>query len=88
MDESTITNPLTTYNPRDFYIGLTLAVSSTVFIGASFIVKKVALIRLNHLGSTRAGLGGFGYLKEWIWWLGFLMSISSKFNQSKTASTK
>ncbi|GJQ71403.1 putative magnesium transporter NIPA [Trypoxylus dichotomus] len=73
METNTTPNVTYKYTKTDFYIGLGLAVSSTVFIGASFIIKKVALIRLNHIGSVRAGLGGFGYLKEWIWWLGFLM---------------
>lgn len=73
METITISNTTSTYTKRDFYIGLGLAVSSTIFIGASFIIKKVALIRLNHIGGVRAGFGGFGYLKEWMWWLGFLM---------------
>jgi drug/metabolite transporter (DMT)-like permease len=60
------------YDVTEFYIGLSLAVSSTVFIGSSFIIKKKALIRLNRTGGVRAGAGGFGYLKEWIWWAGLL----------------
>lgn len=59
---------------KHFYIGLALAVISTIFIGSSFIIKKKALIRLNRLGGLRAGSGGFGYLKEWVWWLGLLTS--------------
>ena len=39
---------------RDFYIGLSLAISSSVFIGSSFIVKKKALLKLQSYG-TRAG---------------------------------
>lgn len=39
----------------DFYIGLALAVSSTIFIGGSFILKKKGLLRLAKNGSTRAG---------------------------------
>jgi hypothetical protein len=46
-----------------------------VFVeGSSFIIKKKALIRLNQTGAVRAGAGGFGYLKEWIWWAGLLSS--------------
>ncbi|KAI4495519.1 hypothetical protein M0802_008733 [Mischocyttarus mexicanus] len=59
-------------NNTDFYIGLGLAVSSSVFIGASFIIKKIALIRLQRFGGLRASSGGFGYLKEWIWWAGLI----------------
>ncbi|XP_070553987.1 magnesium transporter NIPA2-like isoform X2 [Ptychodera flava] len=55
---------------RDFYIGLTLAISSSIFIGGSFILKKKALIKLSRY-ARRAGDGGFGYLREWLWWAGF-----------------
>lgn len=39
----------------DFYIGLGLAISSSIFIGGSFILKKKGLLRLAKKGSTRAG---------------------------------
>ncbi|XP_040825541.1 magnesium transporter NIPA2 isoform X2 [Ochotona curzoniae] len=38
----------------DFYIGLGLAVSSSIFIGGSFILKKKGLLRLARKGSMRA----------------------------------
>ncbi|XP_067119735.1 magnesium transporter NIPA2 [Centruroides vittatus] len=60
-------------NKKNFYIGLSLAVSSSLFIGSSFIVKKKGLLRISRHGQIRAGLGGFGYLKEWIWWAGLLL---------------
>uniref|UniRef100_F1L378 Magnesium transporter NIPA2 n=2 Tax=Ascaris suum TaxID=6253 RepID=F1L378_ASCSU len=58
----------------DFYIGLGLAVSSSLFIGSSFIIKKKALIKLAQSVdcSQRASEGGYGYLKEWLWWLGVI----------------
>ncbi|XP_061690698.1 magnesium transporter NIPA2 isoform X2 [Syngnathoides biaculeatus] len=56
----------------DFYIGLCLAVSSSVFIGGSFILKKKGLLRLAGKGSMRAGQGGYAYLKEWLWWAGLI----------------
>lgn len=59
---------------RRYLIGLSLALLSTLFIGSSFIIKKVGLKRLTTRGSLRAGQGGYGYLKEWIWWAGFLCS--------------
>ncbi|XP_042274922.1 magnesium transporter NIPA2 isoform X2 [Thunnus maccoyii] len=59
-------------NRLDFYIGLSLAVSSSVFIGASFILKKKGLLRLASKGSMRAGQGGYAYLKEWLWWAGLI----------------
>ncbi|XP_061895914.1 magnesium transporter NIPA2 [Entelurus aequoreus] len=57
---------------EDFYIGLSLAVSSSLFIGASFILKKKGLLRLASKGSTRAGHGGYAYLKEGLWWAGLI----------------
>ncbi|XP_028815941.1 magnesium transporter NIPA2 isoform X2 [Denticeps clupeoides] len=56
----------------DFYIGLSLAVSSSLFIGGSFILKKKGLLRLVSKGSMRAGQGGYAYLKEWLWWAGLI----------------
>ncbi|XP_030621322.1 magnesium transporter NIPA2 [Chanos chanos] len=56
----------------DFYIGLSLAVSSSIFIGGSFILKKKGLLRLATKGSMRAGQGGYAYLKEWLWWAGLI----------------
>uniref|UniRef100_A0A3B3VND5 NIPA magnesium transporter 2 n=1 Tax=Poecilia latipinna TaxID=48699 RepID=A0A3B3VND5_9TELE len=38
----------------DFYIGLALAISSSIFIGGSFILKKKGLLRLAKKGSMRA----------------------------------
>lgn len=66
---------------RDFYIGLTLAISSSVFIGTSFIIKKKGLLRVSRLSTSRAGSGGYAYLKEWLWWVGLLtMSVGEAAN--------
>ncbi|ELU15142.1 hypothetical protein CAPTEDRAFT_216639 [Capitella teleta] len=54
----------------DFYIGLILAISSCLFIGSSFIVKKKGLRKV----AFRAGDGGHGYLKEQLWWAGMVLS--------------
>ncbi|KAM4807662.1 magnesium transporter NIPA3 [Rhinophrynus dorsalis] len=59
-------------NKYNLYIGLMLAISSSLFIGSSFIMKKKGLLRLAEKGITRAGQGGFSYLKEWLWWAGLL----------------
>ena len=61
-----------TDSTRDFYVGLALAVSSSVFIGTSFIVKKKGLLRISRTSSSRAGSGGYAYLKEWLWWVGLI----------------
>lgn len=63
-----------TYNSTEFYVGLGLAVSSSFFIGSSFIIKKKALLRFSRIGGLRAGSGGYGYLKEWMWWTGLVTS--------------
>ncbi|XP_023936521.2 magnesium transporter NIPA2 [Bicyclus anynana] len=60
------------YDHVSFLIGLSLAISSSIFIGSSFIIKKIALMKMNTLGNTRPSAGGYSYLKQWIWWLGFL----------------
>uniref|UniRef100_A0AC35TYY0 Magnesium transporter NIPA2 n=1 Tax=Rhabditophanes sp. KR3021 TaxID=114890 RepID=A0AC35TYY0_9BILA len=62
-------------NMLDFYIGLGLAISSSLFIGSSFIIKKKALKKLadtNKDRTQRASEGGYGYLKEWMWWMGVI----------------
>jgi hypothetical protein len=59
---------------REQSIGLALAVSSSVFIGSSFIIKKRGL-RMAGSSGLRAGAGGFGYLREPIWWAGLLSMV-------------
>ncbi|XP_008555705.1 magnesium transporter NIPA2 [Microplitis demolitor] len=55
----------------EFNVGLLLAISSNLFIGASFIIKKKALLKLQKYG-VRAGEGGHGYLRQFTWWSGLL----------------
>ncbi|BFG19899.1 hypothetical protein CerSpe_061740 [Prunus speciosa] len=54
--------------------GLILALSSSLFIGASFIVKKKGLKRAGASG-IRAGVGGYSYLYEPLWWVGMITMI-------------
>ncbi|KAI4874398.1 hypothetical protein NFI96_013708, partial [Prochilodus magdalenae] len=56
------------WSKSNFWIGLSLAVLSAFLIGGSVILKKKALLRLATNGHTRAGEGGHGYLKDWLWW--------------------
>ncbi|RWR85543.1 putative magnesium transporter NIPA4 isoform X2 [Cinnamomum micranthum f. kanehirae] len=54
--------------------GLILALSSSIFIGASFIVKKKGLKKAGASG-IRAGVGGYSYLYEPLWWAGMITMI-------------
>ncbi|XP_057973300.1 probable magnesium transporter NIPA4 [Malania oleifera] len=54
--------------------GLVLALSSSFFIGASFIVKKKGLKKAGASG-VRAGFGGYSYLYEPLWWAGMITMV-------------
>lgn len=73
LENSTLTTDVysdsSSYRP---WLGLSLALLSAVLIGGSVILKKKALLRLADSGNTRAGDGGHGYLKDWLWWGGLL----------------
>lgn len=61
-------------------IGVSLAVLSGVFIGVSFVVKKVGLLKANQEYHEEAG-EGYGYLKNVWWWIGMsLMTIGELCN--------
>jgi hypothetical protein len=55
-------------------IGIILAISSGVFIGISFVIKKVGLLKANVKYNEEAG-EGYGYLKNAWWWLGMTLMI-------------
>lgn len=59
---------------EDNHRGLALAVCSSLFIGSSFIVKKKGLKRAGASG-VRAGVGGYSYLYEPLWWAGMVTMI-------------
>ncbi|XP_010667365.2 probable magnesium transporter NIPA6 isoform X2 [Beta vulgaris subsp. vulgaris] len=54
--------------------GVILACVSSAFIGSSFIIKKKGLKRAGVSGA-RAGVGGYGYLMEPLWWVGMTTMI-------------
>ncbi|CAA6668417.1 unnamed protein product [Spirodela intermedia] len=54
--------------------GFVLAVASSLFIGSSFIFKKKGLRRSGSCGGG-AAVGGHGYLREPLWWLGLVTMI-------------
>ena len=55
-------------------IGISLAVASGLFIGVSFVLKKVGLLRANVKYNEEAG-EGYGYLKNLFWWTGMTLMI-------------
>lgn len=55
-------------------IGISLAISSGVFIGTSFVLKKTGLLRANIKYNEEAG-EGYGYLKNVFWWTGMTLMI-------------
>ncbi|XP_073129849.1 probable magnesium transporter NIPA6 isoform X3 [Henckelia pumila] len=57
--------------------GLILAMLSSLFIGTSFILKKKGLQRAAAAG-TRAGVGGYTYLLEPLWWAGMITMIGGE----------
>ncbi|KAJ5770725.1 uncharacterized protein N7511_002776 [Penicillium nucicola] len=55
-------------------IGISLAVASGVFIGISFVIKKIGLLKANVKYNEEAG-EGYGYLKNFWWWTGMSLMI-------------
>ncbi|CAG2213199.1 NIPA [Mytilus edulis] len=59
-----------------FWIGFSLAIFSNAFTGSSYIVKKLGL---NRVAKKQEGVlpdhDGYGYLKEWLWWVGMSLMI-------------
>ena len=58
--------------------GVTLALVSSIFIGASFIIKKKGLIAAGQTG-VRASAGGYSYLLQPLWWFGMATMIGGEF---------
>jgi hypothetical protein len=59
--------------PSDEYIGVVLAVSSSVAIGASYVTTKIGL----KDAERRHGFNGdgFEYFRNPIWWTGMIMMV-------------
>ncbi|KAF7546812.1 hypothetical protein G7Z17_g8171 [Cylindrodendrum hubeiense] len=55
-------------------VGIGLAIGSGLFIGVSFVMKKVGLLRANEKYHEVAG-EGYGYLKNGYWWGGMTLMI-------------
>lgn len=55
-------------------VGICLAVASGLFIGVSFVIKKIGLLKANKKYNEEAG-EGYGYLKNAWWWTGMTLMI-------------
>ncbi|KAL4889801.1 magnesium transporter NIPA-domain-containing protein [Aspergillus ambiguus] len=55
-------------------IGISLAVASGLFIGVSFVIKKIGLLKANVKYNEEAG-EGYGYLRNAWWWTGMTLMI-------------
>ncbi|KAF2263944.1 DUF803-domain-containing protein [Lojkania enalia] len=55
-------------------VGIVLAISSGLFIGISFVLKKHGLLKANVKYNEEAG-EGYGYLKNAWWWTGMILMI-------------
>lgn len=55
-------------------VGIILAITSGVFIGTSFVLKKMGLLKANVKYNEEAG-EGYGYLKNLWWWSGMTLMI-------------
>ncbi|KIW10132.1 hypothetical protein PV08_11092 [Exophiala spinifera] len=79
-NETNSTSAATTESRPGSYkaIGLSLAIGSGLFIGTSFVLKKVGLLKSTQKYNEEAG-EGYGYLKNWYWWTGMTLMIIGEF---------
>jgi drug/metabolite transporter (DMT)-like permease len=71
----TSTDPTKASRPPTYKaIGISLAIGSGLFIGTSFVLKKVGLLKANEKYKEVAG-EGYGYLKNAFWWSGMSLMI-------------
>ncbi|KAK3939043.1 DUF803-domain-containing protein [Diplogelasinospora grovesii] len=74
-NETATTNPDQAQRPPVYKaIGISLAIGSGLFIGTSFVLKKMGLLKANEKYSEVAG-EGYGYLKNFYWWGGMSLMI-------------
>ncbi|KAI7884537.1 DUF803-domain-containing protein [Lichtheimia hyalospora FSU 10163] len=68
---------------QDKYIGLILAMSSSLFIGLSFIITKKGLMNAQKRHGVSAADGKHHYLRNWTWWAGMgTMAVGEVLNFS------
>jgi len=71
---SSSTPPAAPRPPVYKIVGIILAICSGLFIGVSFVIKKIGLLKANVKYSEEAG-EGYGYLKNAWWWTGMILMI-------------
>jgi uncharacterized membrane protein len=74
---TTTSDPASSLPPRPpIYkvVGIVLAITSGLFIGVSFVIKKIGLLKANEKYDEEAG-EGYGYLKNAWWWTGMTLMI-------------
>ncbi|KAG2189657.1 hypothetical protein INT46_008174 [Mucor plumbeus] len=64
---------------QEKYIGLILAMSSSLFIGLSFVITKKGLNSSRRRHGVSAADGKHHYLRNWTWWAGIGTSIYQDF---------
>ena len=68
-------DPNTATRPSSYKaVGISLAIASGCFIGVSFVLKKMGLLKANAKYNEEAG-EGYGYLKNAYWWTGMTLMI-------------
>ncbi|ORY58036.1 magnesium transporter NIPA-domain-containing protein [Pseudomassariella vexata] len=74
-NETSSTDATTQERPPIYkVIGISLAIASGLFIGTSFVLKKVGLLKANDKYNEVAG-EGYGYFKNVYWWSGMILMI-------------
>ncbi|RAL15052.1 DUF803 domain membrane protein [Aspergillus homomorphus CBS 101889] len=72
---SSVSSSTSSSRPASYkVVGICLAVASGFFIGTSFVLKKIGLLRANVKYNEEAG-EGYGYLKNLYWWGGMTLMI-------------
>ena len=64
--------------PHNYPLNVALPRARSLFIGASFIIKKKGLLMSVEKGGSSASAGGFSYLRQPVWWLGMLTMIGGE----------
>ncbi|SGY33212.1 BQ5605_C002g01466 [Microbotryum silenes-dioicae] len=76
MDDASLVQ--TPDGTRDKYIGLALAISSSIAIGTSFIITKKGLISAADRHDGLSSSATYSYLKNGLWWAGMITMVAGE----------